>query len=205
MSEENGKKNNGDAPDRRMAHRLRRRRYLATLGENTLTPMAPMVVPPDPHPHGHKHAPHPSSVELEKAVEHLREQLARTQAEFDNYRKRQRREEQQRLDLSNLRLIEQMLPVLDNFNRAVASPGDSVQGLLAGIEMVHKQLLDILGQNGLEIINPLDQTFDPNLHEAIGVDPDPDKPENQVAEVFQEGYGLKGRLIRPAMVKVVRH
>lgn len=196
--------------DRRLLHRLRRNSYLqqtqpelpAVLGEH---PAGEAKAAPHPH-HHHPHKPtHPASVELEKTVEHLREQLVRAQAEFDNYRKRQKREEQQRLDLANQRLVEQLLPVLDNFGRAMANPGESVQGLLSGIDMVHKQLLDALKQHGLEAVNPVGQPFDPNQHEAVAVAPDPDKPDNQVLDVFQEGYLLKGRLVRPAMVRVVKN
>jgi molecular chaperone GrpE len=138
-------------------------------------------------------------------VDHLREQLARTQAEFDNYRKRQRREEQQRNELANLQLIDQLLPVLDNYDRALKNPGDNVQSLLSGIEMVHKQFADTLRQVGLEKIEPLGQPFDPNLHEAVSAVPAVEgQSDNTVVEVFQDGYVLNGRLIRPAMVQVTR-
>ena len=186
----------------RLARRLRRQHYNSILLENTLDLAASEVKPPT----GAKHTPkHPPIREMEATIERLRDQLARTHAEFDNYRKRQKREEQQRMDWANLRLIEQLLPVLDNFERAQRNPGETVEGLLGGLEMVRRQLGEALQQSGLEMIETLGKDFDPKLHEAVSVEqPAEDQTENQVVEVFQEGYTLKGRLIRPAMVKVAR-
>lgn len=195
-------KDNNREPIDRLARRLRRRHYLQAQGETSLAG-ACGANDDAPVSHVHEHH-HPRTAELEKSIENLREQLLRSQAEFDNYRKRQRREEQQRAEQANQRLIEQLLPVVDNFKRALASPGDSVDGLRSGLDMVNKQLQDILAQNGLETINPLGQTFDPNQHEAVAIENDPGQADNQVAEVFQEGYTHKGRLLRPAMVKVTR-
>lgn len=152
-----------------------------------------------PHPHAATHAP---VGETEEKIARLQEQLVRTQAEFDNYRKRQRRDEQQKMALANQNLLEHLLPVIDNFERALANPGESVEGLLSGLEMVHKQLLDNLRQAGLERIEAQGQPFDPNYHEAVGTVPSQDVPENHVVQVLQEGYKLKDRLLRPAMVQV---
>jgi molecular chaperone GrpE len=152
---------------------------------------------------------HEATYELHKAEAvrqfgHLKEQLIRTQAEFDNFRKRIRRDLQQQMDLANKDLIEGLLPVLDNFERALTSPGQSVEGLLGGLQMVQKQLIDILGQAGLERIEALGQPFDPNVHEAVATAQAEGVPDNHVMDVLQPGYLLKGRLIRPAMVRVAR-
>lgn len=195
--------NSGDT--HRLARRLRRQHYLMSQASDPPVPGPPEATDPPPHPahpHAHKHAP---VADFEKSIETLRDQLARNQAEFDNYRKRQRRDEQQRLDLANQSLIEQLLPVLDNLGRAVTNPGDSVAGLLGGVQMVQQQFGDILRQNGLEKIEAVGQPFDPNKHEAVSVEVTDAVPDGQVIDAFQDGYAIKGRLIRPAMVKVARH
>jgi molecular chaperone GrpE len=190
----------------RMARRLRRQHYMA---QPASEPALPALPEPPAHdaPHVHAtHAPkHPPVAEFEKTIETLRDQLVRNQAEFDNFRKRQRRDEQQRLELANQGLLEQLLPVLDNFGRALANPGESVEGLLSGLQMIQNQFGEILRQNGLEKIEALGQPFDPNKHEAVSMEVSDSVPDGQVVEVFQDGYALKGRLIRPAMVKVARH
>ena len=180
--------------DRRLARRLRRRRYRLTEIETRARVhefglAAPGAVPTD---------------ETQKLIEQLRDQLLRKQAEFENFRKRTQRDQAQKIELGNKDLVEQLLPVLDNFERAIATPGESVDALLSGIRMVQKQFLDALGAGGLEKIESQGQPFDPNLHEAVTAGPAEDLPENHIAEVFQEGYTLKGKLLRPAMVKVAR-
>lgn len=200
-NETNHHRNDGNS-SKRLARRLRRHHYMS-IEPQTLAPVS-LPSPEEAHAHAHIHK-HPAPAEAERVAEHLREQLARLQAEFDNYRKRQRRDEQQHLEQANQKLIEQLLPVLDNFNRALASPGDSVQSLLSGLSLVQKQLVDLLTQNGLEKLDPLGQPFDPNVHEAVCAEPAAGKPDNQVTGVFQDGYTLKGRLLRPAMVKVARN
>lgn len=188
--------NNVDLYNRRLLYRLRRQHYQLLQAETAgqvhdLSHEGPI------HHHGHK-------AEADKVAEQLREQLTRLQAEFDNYRKRVRRDEQQRINFATQGLVESMLPVLDNFQRAVENPGESVEALLMGIEMVHKQLIDILAQNGLTRVEAVGQPFDPNLHEAVTTEQTDQVPENHVVAVLQEGYRLKDRLIRPAMVKVAR-
>ena len=209
MNDNHDEHGNGDSYrcDHRLARRLRRQHYLAAQVNEASSLPAPIDLAPPPHaPHGHAHIhKNPAVGELEKTIETLRDQVVRTQAEFDNYRKRQRRDEQQRLELANQALIEQMLPVLDNFGRALANPGDSVQTLLSGLVMVQNQFSDILRQQGLDKIEALGQPFDPNKHEAVSVDATDEVPDGQVTGVFQDGYTLKGRLVRPAMVKVARH
>ncbi|MCL5269075.1 MAG: nucleotide exchange factor GrpE [bacterium] len=189
---------NGFARDRRLGRRLRRQHYAeADISRSEHLPAAPMHTPV----HGHA-AAHIHKKEAERAVEHMREQLMRQQAEFENYRKRQRRDEQQRIEQANQDLLKNLLPVLDNFDRAVQNSGDSIEAFSAGIDMVRKQLFDILSQNGLEKIEALGQPFDPNRHEAVSMETTDAQPDNTVCGVFQEGYLLKGRLLRPAMVRV---
>jgi molecular chaperone GrpE len=185
--------------DRRLAMRLRRQQY------RQLSPQT--TGPHELHHHQRKHPPQPQHKEIRRHQElsaKLHDQLLRTQAEFENYRKRSRREIKNRTDMANKELLEDLLPVLDNFNRALASPGGSVEALLSGIEMVHKQFIDHLAQHGLEKVEAQGQPFDPNLHEAVATVPSNELPENTVTEVLQDGYTLNGRLVRPAMVKVAR-
>ena len=193
---------------KRLRYRLRREQYRMM----ELEAMPPAEAPPPPeqaaHGHGHGHGghkiDHAHKHELEKTIETLRDQCLRLQAEFDNFRKRVAREREQTVAYAGQRVMEALLPVLDNFRRAVQSPGESVELFLSGVAMVEKQLEDILAQQGLERIEAEGQPFDPNVHEAVGVVEGSGLPDNTVAEVLQSGFALKGRLLRPAMVKVAR-
>lgn len=160
-----------------------------------------------PAPPG-EHSPHipkdPSFAESAKQVALLKDHLLRNQAEFDNFRKRTKRESQLQSELANKALIESLLPALDNFERALANPGQSIDGLLSGIQMVRKQLMDALAASGLERIEAVGQPFDPHVHEAVATGEAGEIPDNHVLEVMQPGYSLKGKLIRPAMVRVAR-
>lgn len=188
-----------------MGYRLRRANYRMTELEAPTAARPPEAAQVHHHPHPGVHrTDHAARHETEKAIESLREQLLRARADFENFRKRMKREEQQRIEMANQRLMEQLLPVLDNLGRATLNPGETVEHLLDGIEMIHKQFEDVLVQQGLEKIDPQGQPFDPNQHEAVGVVTDSDQPDNTVAEVFHPGYTLKGRLVRPAMVRVAR-
>lgn len=164
-----------------------------------------MAAPPETHHHrphaelGHKELKH-----HQELAARLQDQLLRSQAEFENFRKRTRRDMQQNIELANRDLLEKILPVLDNFSRALANPGSSVEALHDGLQMVDKQLIDLLAAQGLQKIEALGQPFDPNLHEAIATDHSDEYPENHVIEVLQDGYTLNGRLLRPAMVRVAR-
>ena len=181
-------------PDRRLAHRLRRYRHLDGGNET------PTVL------HHHRAPKEPSELkDLQRQQElsaRLQDQLLRSRAELENYRKRTQRKTQQQSEAANRDLIESLLPVLDNFDRAVANPGDSVEALLSGLEMVRKQMIDELSRQGLEKIESLGQPFDPNLHDAVATEQTDEHPENHVVDVLLDGYKLKDRLLRPAMVRV---
>ncbi|QGP92503.1 Protein GrpE [Neomoorella glycerini] len=140
----------------------------------------------------------------EEALAGLQQRYLRLQADFDNYRKRTRREQEELTRLANARLIESLLPVLDNLERALAAaPGAEKQALETGVEMTLRHLKEILSQEGLMPVAALGQPFDPEVHEAVAREetPEPDKI-NLVVEEFRRGYTLYGKLIRPAMVKV---
>ncbi len=125
--------------------------------------------------------------------------LMRLQAEFDNYRKRMAREQAALGHRAGARLIEALLPVVDDFERAIAH-GEGGEGL----QLVFKQLRETLGREGLEEVPAEGLPFDPNVHEAVSAVDDPSVEEPVCREVFRRGYTLKGQILRPAMV-VVAH
>ncbi|HKV42289.1 MAG TPA: nucleotide exchange factor GrpE [Blastocatellia bacterium] len=135
----------------------------------------------------------------------LYDQLLRRQAEFENFRKRQERERVEHYNRLRADLLLDLLPVLDNFERALVSldkSGDDAQALGKGVELIHKQFTDALTKLGLQAVESLGHPFDPNLHEAITVEPTDEHEENTIIEEFQRGYKLGDRLLRPARVKV---
>jgi molecular chaperone GrpE len=145
------------------------------------------------------------SIELERLqqeTERLRELYLRKLADFDNYRKRQEREMGEFRRFANAELLRDCLPVLDNLERALASPGSDDGGLRTGLELVLRQFKDVLGRHGLVGIDPLGEEFDPAVHEAVSRQETRDAAENTVVEVLQKGYLLGEKLLRPALVVV---
>ncbi len=141
----------------------------------------------------------------EKAL--LYDQLLRRQAEFENYRRRMDREKSELASRARADVVLELLPVYDNFERALSSLEKSsvdAQALRQGVELIHKQLKDALTKLGLQPIEAVGQTFDPHLHEAVTIEPTDEHEENTVIEEFQRGYKLGDRLLRPAQVKVAR-
>ena len=143
--------------------------------------------------------------QTQKEAKDMFDRLARVSADVDNYEKRQGRERADAVKFANEGLLKELLPVLDNLNRAVgaAPPTDSAsQNLVSGLKLVQKQFEDALGRFGVQGFSALGTTFDPGKHEAVGGRPDADKPANVVLEEFQRGYMLNDRLVRPALVIV---
>ena len=154
--------------------------------------------------------------DLKKQVEDLKNQLtekealakeyynrlARAQADFENLRRRTDKEREQLLKYAAEELIIDILPVIDNFQRALESKNKSSEEFVSGVEMIYKQLLDVLKKAGVEEIKSLGEDFDPNKHEAIMQVESEEYPENKIVEVLRKGYILKDKIIRPAMVKV---
>lgn len=139
----------------------------------------------------------------EDAARHL-EAAQRVQAEFENFRKRTLREMEEARQRAGQRLIEGLLPVVDNLERAIdhTVAGGDLEHFLKGVELVHQQVSDVFGKEGVEVLDPLGGPFDPNLHQAVGQREDAEVPDGTVVEVFQKGYSLAGRVLRPAMVIV---
>ena len=135
----------------------------------------------------------------------LREHLQRLQAEFDNYRKRVLREQTMAVEMAAEPVMRRLLEVLDDFELALMHAGDDVdpERLLKGVELVYAKLVDALQGEGLERIPAEGAPFDPELHEAL-MQTGEGSGEPHVAEVFRQGYALRGRVIRPAGVRVER-
>lgn len=144
-----------------------------------------------------------SKLEVErKKNEELLTRLKYLQAEFENYRKRVSRETEAVIKLANEALVARILPVLDDFDAALAHlDGEASKG----VRMVHDNLLKALGAVGLEEIPAEGQRFDPYVHDCLEQVPDPDREEGAVKEVVRKGYRLQDRILRPAQVIVVKN
>ncbi|MCB2226587.1 MAG: nucleotide exchange factor GrpE [Desulfarculaceae bacterium] len=134
----------------------------------------------------------------------LKERMLRQAAELDNYKKRTEREKADFFKRANEGLVKDLLPVLDNLERALesAATGGGEATLAQGVEMIHGELLKTLERHGLEPMEAMGQPFDPELHEAMMQQENPELDENTVIAVAQKGYLFQGRLLRPAMVVV---
>lgn len=142
--------------------------------------------------------------QLQKELEAKEDRLLRIQAEYDNYRKRTRNEMEVLKEYGSQDLATELLPALDNFERALQSNVTSEDGkaLLQGVEMVYKSILDTFKNAGIEPIEAVGKEFDPHEHHAVIQGNDDQYDSNIVLEELQKGYKLKDRVIRPAMVKV---
>jgi molecular chaperone GrpE len=132
------------------------------------------------------------------------ESLKRLQAEFDNYRKRVTKEKSELFQYVTEDLIYELLPTIDNFERAIYGIGKNgdQKTLLQGVEMIYKELCSVLKKRGLEKISAMGKEFDPSQHEAIEHVENIEQPENVVIEEVATGYRIKDKIIRPAIVKV---
>ena len=131
-------------------------------------------------------------------------QLKRLAADFENFRRRQVQEREDLFKYGQKDLILSLLPVVDNFERAITASKDAkdVTSVIEGIEKIQKQLIDAMQKNGVELIEALDKPFDPNFHEAVQQMVNDEKPDQTVINELQKGYTLSGRVIRPSMVVV---
>jgi molecular chaperone GrpE len=193
--------------DRRKLHPEAAARMQGDVNPQAGTPGAePPAGPPAP---GSPAGPNPLEAQLEAAraeAASYREDLQRLKAEFDNYRKRIVKEQTGIVERASAGLLHRLLPVLDNFELAVASAEESREfdRMLKGIEMVFGELKEVLASEGLTTIASKGQTFDPNYHEAALQVDDDGEGEQYVAEELRGGYTYKGRVLRPSMVKVAR-
>lgn len=134
----------------------------------------------------------------------LRDRALRAQADFDNFRKRVTREREEERRRAGERLVSEMLPAIDNLERAIGHTqgGGDPEHLLGAVEAVYTQLLGVLSKEGVEVIDPQGEAFDPNTQQAVSQIADDSVPEGTVIDVFQKGYSLGERVIRSAMVVV---
>jgi molecular chaperone GrpE len=140
-----------------------------------------------------------------KAQEHW-DRFVRLNADFDNFKKRAAKDRLDAIKYANEALIERLLPVMDNFEAALAAgtsgEGAQAQSLLAGVKMIATQLKGVLAESGLEEIDATGKPFDPAVHEALSQQPSNEVPEGHVLQLMRKGYRLKERLVRPAAVVV---
>lgn len=146
---------------------------------------------------------------LEKAEQQRDEYydlLVRKTAEFDNFRKRTERERQTLADAAAASLITELLPLVDDLERALqAEAGDEgASSYRRGVELIHKQILDVLRKRGVRPIDALGADFDPYYHQAVSHEPVAGRRDGEIIEEFTRGYMLGDRLLRPAMVKVAK-
>jgi molecular chaperone GrpE len=140
--------------------------------------------------------------QLKKERDQLKDRLARLQAEFENARKRAEKEKADFKDYAVGSVVEQFLPVLDNFELALKSTG-SLDQLRAGVELIVKQMEEILRGLQVQPVATVGEEFDPRHHEAMGSVEREDMPDQHVAEEVRRGYRLREKLLRPALVRVV--
>jgi molecular chaperone GrpE len=139
----------------------------------------------------------------------LYDRLLRNQAEFDNARRRAERERSEFVQYAGMDMVREILPVVDDFERAQQSGANLAEGpaknYIKGMELIYQRLVDRLTKLGLEPIDSAGKLFDPNLHQAVERVETNDVPDQTILSEFQRGYSYKGRLLRPSMVKVAVH
>ena len=141
--------------------------------------------------------------ELKATIAQKDDEILRRRAEFENYR---RRTSQEKADIGNVvtqDIIKDMLPIIDNFSRAMAAETTDMEAFQKGVEMIYTQLTEILQKEGLEPIEAEGKKFDPEYHQAVMRVANPDLEDDTVAQELQKGYMVRGKVIRPSMVQVV--
>lgn len=142
------------------------------------------------------------TAELEKELAASKEAHIRTLAEYDNYRKRSTREKEAAYGDSKAACLSELLPVLDNFDRALSTGESDIESFKKGMEMIYTNLTDILTKLGVEAFGEKGEAFDPNIHNGVMHVENEELGENVIAEVFSKGYRIGDRILRPAMVQV---
>ena len=140
---------------------------------------------------------------LKAALEEKDNRVKRLQADFENFRRRTSKEREELANVVTQDLLKGMLPILDNFDRAMAAEQKDSASFQKGVEMIYTQLHETLKNDGLELIETAGQKFDPNFHQAVMRVENPDLEDDTIAQELQKGYIVKGRVIRPSMVQVV--
>jgi len=143
--------------------------------------------------------------DLEKERDAYRDQALRARAEFDNFRKRIERERQQMTARATEEAVRDFLPIVDDLERALAAdPGDVNGSFHQGVQMIHRQMVEMLRRRGVEPIDAIGQDFDPNIHEAVAYEPAEGRREGEIIGELRRGYRIGDRLVRPSMVRVAQ-
>jgi molecular chaperone GrpE len=172
------------------------------MAENHVTDPAPSApVATDPPEQAEAQDP---VAALTRERDDLRDRLLRKAAEFDNYRKRVERERREQADHALVNLLQEILLVADDFDRALSSENRDAAGYRKGVELINMKLHDLLTRYNVTPIEALGADFDPNLHQAVVHETSPDHREGEVIEELRRGYKIGDRLLRPAMVKVAK-
>ena len=143
--------------------------------------------------------------ELQEQVSKANDQVLRVQAEMQNVRRRVERDVENAHKYALDKFTAELLPVVDNLERALSTidaADDAQKAVATGLELTLKSFFDVLGRFKIDVVDPAGQPFDADLHQAVSMVPNPDLEPNTVMDVFQKGYTLNGRLVRPAMVVV---
>jgi molecular chaperone GrpE len=144
--------------------------------------------------------------EIQRQRDDYYDRLLRKTAEFDNYRKRVERDRQSMSDTVAADVVRDLLPLVDDLERALKADtgADGAEAYRRGVELIHRQLLDVLRKRGVRAIDALGTDFDPHIHQAIAHEPADGRRDGEVIEEFGRGYMLGDRMIRPAIVKVAK-
>jgi molecular chaperone GrpE len=153
---------------------------------------------------GESSAPSEVSTARDEELKSLNDKYLRLAAEFDNYKRLAQRDQRDQIRFGNEQLLRELLPVVDNLERAIKAAHDSKsgEGLVKGVDLTLKQLQGVLGKFGVQSIPTMGQPFDPSGHQAVASVPSTQVPDKHVVEEFQRGYRLHDRILRPAMVTV---
>jgi molecular chaperone GrpE len=147
----------------------------------------------------------PEIDDMQRERDDFKDRWLRKSAEFDNYRRRIERERREQADQAVLDLLEELLSVVDDFDRALTvDAGEGGGAYRRGVELIHGKLHDFLRKQGLRAIDALGADFDPNIHQAVMHESSPEHREGEVIGELRKGYMLGDRLLRPAMVKVAK-
>jgi molecular chaperone GrpE len=158
--------------------------------------LTPEVVRPEPPNHTDA-----EYEQLAKEKTELQELLQRRQAEFENYRRRVEREKKEVFEYASMDTVKSLLPILDDFERALKVESADKE-YARGMELIHKRLRDLLNKLGLEPISTRGEVFNAHLHDAVDMVETDEHPDQTILDEYERGYNFKGRLLRPARVKV---
>ena len=145
-------------------------------------------------------------LEKDEELHALNDKYLRLAAEFDNYKRRVQRDQQDTIRFANEKLFKDLLPTLDNLERALQSgrEQDRIEGLLEGVDLTYKHFLDTLQKMGIKQVSSVGEVFDPAKHQAVGQVESTTIPENVIVDEYQKGYFVHDRILRPAMVTVAK-